>query len=170
VSKETPKQATEYPIIVETRKLLDRMKEVSESIAKRAYEFFEQRGREVGRDIDDWLHAEMEVLRPVPIEITEADGELKISAEAPGFSAKDLQVAVEPRRVIISGKTEKTHERETGKTVYSERRSKEIFRALDLPVEVDPTRTAAGLKDGILQLTVAKALPAAPVKVDIKVE
>ncbi|HSF66333.1 MAG TPA: DUF2934 domain-containing protein [Nitrospiraceae bacterium] len=29
-----------------------------ERIAERAYEMYEQRGREDGRDVEDWLHAE----------------------------------------------------------------------------------------------------------------
>jgi hypothetical protein len=33
----------------------------TEAIAKRAYERFEQRGREHGRDLEDWLDAEREL-------------------------------------------------------------------------------------------------------------
>jgi hypothetical protein len=32
-----------------------------EVIARRAYELFEERGREPGRDLDDWLCAELEL-------------------------------------------------------------------------------------------------------------
>ena len=32
-----------------------------EAIARRAYELFEERGREPGRDFDDWLRAEHEL-------------------------------------------------------------------------------------------------------------
>jgi hypothetical protein len=32
------------------------------SLAQRAYERYEQRGREHGRDLDDWLEAERELL------------------------------------------------------------------------------------------------------------
>jgi hypothetical protein len=33
-----------------------------EDIERRAYEFYEQRGREAGREWDDWLQAEREIL------------------------------------------------------------------------------------------------------------
>jgi len=33
-----------------------------EDVARRAYELYEQRGREEGRDWDDWLQAEREML------------------------------------------------------------------------------------------------------------
>ena len=34
---------------------------VWDAIALRAYELFEERGREPGRDVDDWLRAEREL-------------------------------------------------------------------------------------------------------------
>ena len=39
--------------------------EVRERIAKKAYELQEQRGWQVGQDIDDWLQAEEIVMRKV---------------------------------------------------------------------------------------------------------
>lgn len=46
--------------------------EVRERIAKKAYELYEQRGREAERDVEDWLRAEelvrkeMNARRPAP--------------------------------------------------------------------------------------------------------
>ena len=34
---------------------------VEEAIRTRAYELYEERGREVGHELDDWLRAEQEV-------------------------------------------------------------------------------------------------------------
>jgi HSP20 family protein len=167
-TKSPADQPSEYPVMVETERLLNRIKEVSEAIAKRAYDFFEQRGREFGRDVDDWLHAELELLRPAPVEIIEGDSELKVRVEVPGFTAKDIQVSVDPQRVIISGKLEKTDEQKTERTVYTERRSNEILRTLELPAEVDPTKATATLKDGVLHLSLAKAVVSEPVKVEVK--
>jgi Protein of unknown function (DUF2934) len=36
----------------------------NQEIRVRAYELFEQRGREPGHDLDDWLQAEAEIVRP----------------------------------------------------------------------------------------------------------
>ncbi len=38
-----------------------RTSELEEKIRVRAFEIYEQRGRDQGRDIDDWLQAEAEV-------------------------------------------------------------------------------------------------------------
>jgi len=37
--------------------------EIEEAIRRRAHELYEQRGREDGHDLEDWLEAEAEILR-----------------------------------------------------------------------------------------------------------
>ena len=39
---------------------------LEEQISRRAYEFYEQRGKEHGRADEDWLKAEREILEGVP--------------------------------------------------------------------------------------------------------
>jgi hypothetical protein len=34
---------------------------LEEAIRRRAHEIYEERGREDGRDVEDWLHAEAEI-------------------------------------------------------------------------------------------------------------
>ena len=45
----------------EKQELAESAEQVREKIRKRAYEFFALRGKEDGRDLDDWLKAESEV-------------------------------------------------------------------------------------------------------------
>jgi Protein of unknown function (DUF2934) len=42
---------------------LPSVEQLQELIRKRAYELYEQRGREEGHDLDDWIAAEFEVTR-----------------------------------------------------------------------------------------------------------
>ncbi len=67
--------------------------------------------------------------------------------------------------MTISGKRETSKEEKKGKTTYSETCSNEVFRVVDLPVEVDTDRATATLKDGILQLTMPKAAKARTVQI-----
>jgi hypothetical protein len=41
----------------------------NQEIRVRAYELFEQRGREPGHELDDWLQAEAEIVRPARSQI-----------------------------------------------------------------------------------------------------
>ncbi len=156
------------PVFVEAEKLFEQMKELSQSIAHRAYEFFETRGREIGHDLEDWCQAEAEVLRRVPVEITEANGQLKVRAEVPGFSAEQIKVSVEPHRLMLSGKAETTTESSAPQMIFTERRGHGFCRTINLPADVDPAQVTATVKDGILELTLAKIAKSEPTSVEVK--
>jgi len=147
----------------------DRIQDLFNSITRRAFEIFDGRGRADGHDLEDWLRAESELLHPVHLDIAESDDALSVHAEVPGFSAKELEVSVEPHRLTISGKRETREERRTKKTIYTEQQcSSQIFRAIDLPAEVDSSKVAATLKDGVLELVMPKAAKAQKIRVEEK--
>jgi len=146
--------------------LVDRLQELSNSIARRAFEIFDGRGRALGRDLEDWLRAESEFLHPVHLDITESDEALTVRAEVPGFSAKELDVGVEPHRLTISGRRESSEKSTSKKTIYAEQCSNQIFRAVDLPKEVDTSKVTATLKDGVLELSMPKAAKAQKIRLE----
>src|SRR5689334_22226390 len=94
------------------------MRELQEAIGRRAYELFETGGFASGHELEHWLQAETEFVKAVPLEVTETAEAFVFRAEVPGFTEKDLEIRVEPRRIYISGKREET-EPKKGKTVYS---------------------------------------------------
>jgi HSP20 family protein len=166
----TKQQTPASPTFVEAEKLFEQMKEFSQSVARRAYEYFEARGREFGHDLEDWFRAESELMRLVPVEIKDADGQITVRAEVPGFAADEIKVSVEPLRLVISGKSENTTEEKEEQTLLSEFRSNQFFRELRLPAEVEPDKTTAALKDGVLELAFAKADGSKAVDVEVKPE
>lgn len=135
--------------LVPAEELNTRCKEVHDLIARRAYELYESRGRKSGEELRDWERAEAEVLSMVPVGFMQSDHTLILDAAVPGFDAEHLKVCVEPRRITLSGARTRSFERHA--------RPMEIFRVVDLPLEVDPARTTATLKCGILELIAAKA-------------
>jgi len=148
--------------------LLERMHNLYDRIACRAYEIFDGNGRLAGRDLADWFQAEEEFLHPLHIEVSESPEALTVRAEVPGFKAKELEINVEPRRVTITGTRETKEESKDEKMVYSETCSDEILRVLDLPAAVEATKVKATLKDGVLELDMPKAAPAKTVKGESK--
>lgn len=144
----------------ELSRVYDYANELYDKIAKRAFSFFELRGFTHGHDLEDWLRAETELLMPVAVELSETETELAVRAEAPGFTEKDVEITLEPDRLVIKGKAEKKVEEKKKKTVYSEISSREIFRSITLPAEIDPDRATATLKDGVLEISMPKAVPA----------
>jgi HSP20 family protein len=156
------------PLLVEAEKLLEQMKDFSQSVAHRAYQFFEARGRELGHELEDWFRAEAELLRPIPVEVRETEKQFIVRAEAPGFKADEIQVSVEPKGLIISGKSVEQKKEEAAEKVYSEFRSQQFCRRISLAAEVDPAQTTATLSNGVLELTLTKAAAPEAVSVDIK--
>ena len=144
------------------------MTELYDNIAQRAFSFFEDEGWIHGHDLDHWLKAEAEFVTPISLELSETETELAVRAEVPGFSEKDLEIGVEPGRLFIKGRVEKKTEEKKKKTTYSEMSSNEIFRSISLPSDVDPERVTAVLKNGVLDITMAKAVPAKKVAVTAK--
>jgi HSP20 family protein len=148
--------------------IFEQFKETAQMIGKRAFELFDKRGRQFGYDLEDWLRAESELVRRVPLEITETEKNLEIRAEVPGFKAEELKVLVEPKRLTISGETENKVEKTEKNTLYSEWRAEKIFRAFDLPLEVKAADAIAKLNDGVLNLTLPKAEIIEPTEVEVK--
>ncbi len=148
--------------------LFDRIEDLSNSIARRAFEIFEDRGRAFGHDLEDWLRAESEFLHPIHLDIAESDDAVTVRAEVPGFSAKELEVGVEPYRLTISGKREANEERQSKKTIYAEHCRNQVFRTVELPAEVDSSKVTATLKDGVLELSMPKVNKTQKVRVEEK--
>ena len=146
------------PQLVEPKTLIERIEQVHENIARRAFEFFEKDGGRFGHELDHWFKAEGELLHPVHMTITESDDALTVQAEVPGFNTNELQISLEPKRLTISGKRESRREgKNKGSVVYQEECSSELLRVIDLPVEVDATKTTSTLKNGVLELNIPKS-------------
>jgi HSP20 family protein len=150
-------RSTQIPKPVAGDPFFARMQEINQQIAQRAYELFQKCGCVSGHDTQHWRQAESEILRSMPLDIIETENGFTIRAEVPGFAEKDLEIEVEPRSMCITGqRTEETRQQE-GKMVYTERRSNQIFRVLELPARIDPYQVKATLHDGLLEVNVAKA-------------
>lgn len=155
--------------LIEPQTLFDRINEIHDDIARRAFEIFENDGGFFGKDLDNWFRAEGELLHPTHVTITESDDAVTVHAEVPGFNASELQVSLEPRRLTVSGKRESSKEdKKKGKTVYQEKCSSELLRRIDLPAEVDTAKTTATLKNGVLTLAMSKSAQAKTARSEVK--
>lgn len=155
------------PAFVDAERMLDRFAEVTKDTARKAFEFFRDRGGEFGRELDDWFKAENEILRPTPVEITESDASVFVKAAVAGFKPEEIEVSVKDNVVIISGQTESSDERPNSKTVAREWTSNRFYRQLTLPSEVLADKVTAKLTDGMLELTLPKAAAQEATKVAV---
>jgi HSP20 family molecular chaperone IbpA len=154
---------------VEPQTLFERINRIHQDIARRAFEIFESEGGLFGHELDHWFKAEAELLHPIHISVTESESALNIQAEVPGFNANELEVSLEPQRLTISSQRKTSKEdKKKGKSTYKEQCSSEFLRVVELPVEVDVAKTAATLKNGILELNMPKGAQAKTAGVEVK--
>lgn len=171
VEKATATQTALEPIevkIVEPQTLVERLNKLSKRISRRAYEIFEGNGKMFGHDLEDWFKPESEILQPFDLRIKEKNDSLTVEAKVPDFSAKDLEVSLEPWRLTISGQKETKEEQKKDNATYQERRSEQFLRVIELPSEIDSAKARATLKNGLLEISIPKATKAAPSRVDVK--
>jgi HSP20 family molecular chaperone IbpA len=137
-----------------------RLYELYEEIARRAFANFEENGAVHGRDLDHWLQAESAMLHRVPLEIEETETAFVVHAEMPEFSEDEIEIVVEPHRLFITA----AREEDLGGDPWVESEMPEdaayrqVFRLLDLPGEIDPNQVTALLNEGALEITLMKPI------------
>jgi HSP20 family protein len=137
--------------------LHNRKSELEGMIARRAFQLFEGRGGGYGHDVDDWITAEQELLRPYRHDLKESAEAVVFHAELPcTFTPDQLNVSVEPRRLTISGERELEVTCVGDVPTHVEKRTERIFQTEELPADVDPSRTTATLKGELLEIMMPK--------------
>ncbi len=102
------------------------------------------------------------------VNFSEDEGHVYIEALVPGVDPKDIDLTVLRNTVTISGERKPFVQKE-GQIVHrSELGSGKFSRTLELPVDIDPEKIMACCRDGIMQISLAKAEHAKPKKIDIK--
>jgi len=90
------------------------------------------------------------------VDVTENDQEIKVAAELPGLTEKDVEVSLANDMLTISGE-KKTEREDKGENYYRMERSYGSFqRTIPLPTEVEADKVDATFKNGVLQITLPK--------------
>ena len=122
-----------------------------------AYSLFEKRGQTEGKDIEDWLAAERELLWSPPAELTETKDEFRIRVAVPGFNEKTIEVTATPEAVFVKADASSEEKKENEGTVFTEFGERTLFRRGDLPEPADVDDATATLSNGVLTVTAKKA-------------
>ena len=111
-----------------------------EAVRRRAYELFEGRGGEVGRELEDWLRAENDVFGETSVEVRETAGQFEIDVKLPGFDAKRTQVTATPTEIAIHASQKDEHH------------SRDVYRRFELMKPVRTDQVNAKLEHGVLHI------------------
>lgn len=152
------------PVFAEFDRLADR-------IRLEAYNLFARRGAGDGRALDDWLEAERNLCWP-EAKLVERDGAFTLEVALAGFEPSEISLTATPREIMIKANhehTKKSDEKEAPKLRWSEFRSDEVYRRVELPSPVDVDKTTASLKNGLLVVVapLAASSKSTATKIDI---
>lgn len=168
MAKTQDKKVSKPPFFVEAGKMLEKMEDITRETSQKAFEYFMNHGGTLGSRFDDWLHAEMDLLRPVPVEISQTKDLINIRAAVPGFKPDEIEISVKDNNLFLSGETDLENKKEDEQTFYTEWRSNRFYRQLNLPAEVLAESADANLKDGVLTLVLKKKPMTDPTQIPVK--
>ncbi len=139
--------------------LFEELEKRFEEVRRHAFGLFEQRGRELGHALDDWLRAEHEVMGWPVAELRESDSQYDIDLTLPGYEPKDVQVTATPSEIAIHAGVQAEKKGESGKVAWSEFKSNDVYRRFGFPEGIDVDSVRASIDKGMLHVVAAKEAP-----------
>ena len=156
MTAQTGPNATAAPVFVDAQTMFDKLAKITRETAEKAFEFFRKRDGDLGGPADDWFKAESDLLKPVPVEISETTDTIDVRAEVPGFKPEEIEVSIKDNLLFLSGESTSEEKKEGENTFYSERRSNRFCRQLVLPAEVEKENAKTRIEDGVLKMSLRK--------------
>ena len=120
----------------------------------------EQLGQLVGSDAPGWTP---------PVDLYETPTEFVLTAELPGLTRDEIEIQAEDGRIAIRGARSASAGRDIPCEQYHrvERGHGRFSRAFALPEPIDVDRVTADLKDGILTVSIPKAVERGTRKISV---
>jgi HSP20 family protein len=139
--------------------IFEEVERMMQKIRERAFAIFAGRGFKEGQELNDWLAAERELCWPAS-ELVEHDQDYALSVAMAGFQPNDITVTATPRELIVHAKAEAASgdkSKSDGEQVcWSEFRSNDVYRRVELPAEVDVDKVSAKYENGLLKVLAPK--------------
>ena len=136
--------------------LSEQRQEIEDRIRFRAYERFLQRGRQHGRESEDWYAASSELIAQPPIALSETVSNLVVLFFMPDADVGDLELLVSDHAIIVRGGLHPPVDI-PGVVHIREFYSRQVFRFVGLPRAIDPSAIAVKYEEGILRVTLPLA-------------
>jgi HSP20 family protein len=154
--------------VKKTESIFDQLNDLQDRITKRAFEIFDGNGHIFGRDLEDWLQAERELVWKPSIELDEKDNEFRLQIATPGVDPKDIDIEANPEYVLVKAECHHEHKEDNGKVHICEFTAGNLFRSVRLPKKIDPDHVKAEFKNGMLTLTAQIAQEEQPRRIELK--
>jgi HSP20 family protein len=100
--------------------------------------------------------ATFEEVESFPVDISETENEVIVRADLPGFSKEEVSVRATENSLEIEAKHKEKREERGEKFYRVERKVGSFRRLISLPVDIEPEKSKAIMKDGVLEVILPK--------------
>ncbi len=104
------------------------------------------------------------------VDVYQNDNEIAVRSAVAGISPEDLEINITTESVTIRGKREKEEKIEEKDYFYQECFWGTFSRSIILPQEIDPERSTASVKNGILTIRMPKIERQKAKKIKVKID
>jgi len=105
-----------------------------------------------------------------PVNVLEDKDNVVITADLPGMTDKDIDVAVLGDTLTIKGEKKREEKKDEGSYHMFERTYGAFQRSVALPTSVENDKAKASFKNGVLEVKIPKKEEARPKQIEIKIE
>lgn len=124
-------------------------------------------------ELEKWFEEEWPEIKSAefipPVDIYEKGNNLIVETPITGIEPEKVDISVEDNTLILKGKSEKKSEVEDKNYYRKEVRYGSFYRAVTLPTKVVGEKATATYEDGLLRITIPKAVPTKAKKLKVKV-
>ncbi|MGM0441795.1 MAG: Hsp20/alpha crystallin family protein [Elusimicrobiota bacterium] len=111
---------------------------------------------DIKKDVVDRIPEVVKSARYPRVDMTEQKDRIVIEAEIPGLKADEISVSADENSLTITGKSQKSNEKDKGQKIIKERRKETFSRTLGLPAAVDVDKAQATRRLGLLTVKLPK--------------
>lgn len=95
----------------------------------------------------------------IPVDVSETDDSVTVTADLPGYDTDDIDVSVRENQLTVSAEREREEETEDDHYHRRERSHQAVSRSVRLPTDVEEDQASASYTNGVLTVTLPKADP-----------
>jgi HSP20 family molecular chaperone IbpA len=147
--------------------LFNELEKMHDRVMKRAFDIFNGSGGIFGKDLENWLAAERELIWKPAIELREEGAAFNLKIAVPGVDPGDLDIEVTPEHLVVKAETHHEHEKVKGEMHACEFESGHLFRSVQFPKRVNTEKVKAEFKNGVVTVTAEIAEEAGGRKVTV---
>jgi len=153
--KRATKSVAKLVVLENNDRISAETEEIQNRIRERAFKLSQERGH-AGREMDDWLTAESEIISVPPADLIEKNGMFQVRMAIVGLDLEQMSVMTSPQQILVRGDYRHEDDQDDGTVHLCDFKPATVFRSIRFPQPIDVNSVDVAYQNGILLVTAAK--------------